>query len=296
MGRYLVLKFSKFLITLLSVLFILSLLEWSLPGSYQDDEWKVTEGLLSSPGSEWFKIFNSYLYAIFIKAESQSLVFMGRTVPEVLKLAAYNSLVILFLFLILTTFLITGALWVTSSTSERLVIRAHRLADIILSIPYLILVPVIVLLISDLRPSSSNVSFKILVISFLLSIRFFAVSLQVFLNSKRRLSVEPFSKTWFVIGGGKKGYIFRWLSPLILTPWLQMLPGSLVQLLIGNTLMETLFQYQGLGFLFVEALQSRDWPVLRPYMVWVCILFFSLQFLIDLVVGYLDPRLRDHNE
>ncbi|MHA1134021.1 MAG: ABC transporter permease [Alphaproteobacteria bacterium] len=61
--------------------------------------------------------------------------------------------------------------------------------------------------------------------------------------------------------------------------------------LIAYTLLtETVFQWPGMGFLFLEAVTRADIPVITTYLVLVGLLFVVVNTLVDLVSLALDPR------
>lgn len=55
---------------------------------------------------------------------------------------------------------------------------------------------------------------------------------------------------------------------------------------------ETVFQWPGLGALFVNAVQFVDVPVMSAYLLFVAFIFVLTSLMVDLVYVALDPRLR----
>ena len=58
---------------------------------------------------------------------------------------------------------------------------------------------------------------------------------------------------------------------------------------------ETVFQWPGLGALFVNAVQFVDVPVMSAYLLFVALVFVLTSLIVDLVYVALDPRLRTGN-
>jgi peptide/nickel transport system permease protein len=58
---------------------------------------------------------------------------------------------------------------------------------------------------------------------------------------------------------------------------------------------ETVFQWPGLGALFVNAVQFVDVPVMSAYLMFVAFVFVLTSLIVDLVYVALDPRLRTGN-
>jgi peptide/nickel transport system permease protein len=65
--------------------------------------------------------------------------------------------------------------------------------------------------------------------------------------------------------------------------------GSLIAFSI---ITETVFQWPGMGFLFIQAVQFADIPVMAAYLVLVAFFFVAINFLVDLLYVAVDPRLR----
>jgi peptide/nickel transport system permease protein len=77
------------------------------------------------------------------------------------------------------------------------------------------------------------------------------------------------------------------LIPVVTIAGLQL--GSIIAFAIVT---ETVFQWPGLGALFVSAVQFADVPVMAAYLVFVAFVFVVVNLLVDLTYVLLDPRLR----
>ena len=64
------------------------------------------------------------------------------------------------------------------------------------------------------------------------------------------------------------------------------------QLLGGAVVTETIFAWPGLGRLTVQALLNRDFPVVMAAVSVTSIVYTSMNLLVDLAYGWLDPRVR----
>ncbi len=65
--------------------------------------------------------------------------------------------------------------------------------------------------------------------------------------------------------------------------------GSLVAFSI---ITETVFQWPGMGFLFIQAVGFADIPVMAAYLVLVATIFVIINFIVDILYFVVDPRLR----
>jgi peptide/nickel transport system permease protein len=64
------------------------------------------------------------------------------------------------------------------------------------------------------------------------------------------------------------------------------------QLLGGAVITETIFAWPGLGRLTVQALLNRDFPVVMAAVSFTSIVYTLMNLLVDLLYGWLDPRVR----
>jgi peptide/nickel transport system permease protein len=63
-------------------------------------------------------------------------------------------------------------------------------------------------------------------------------------------------------------------------------------LLGGAIVTETVFAWPGIGRLAIEAIRSRDYPIVQASVLLVASMFVVINFLVDLAYGWLDPRIR----
>lgn len=63
-------------------------------------------------------------------------------------------------------------------------------------------------------------------------------------------------------------------------------------LISGTVVIEMLFAWPGTGQLAIQAINSRDYPVVQGVALVVTVIFVGLLFLVDVSYGLLDPRVR----
>lgn len=77
------------------------------------------------------------------------------------------------------------------------------------------------------------------------------------------------------------------LIPVITIIGLQL--GSLIAFAIVT---ETVFQWPGLGLLFITSIQGVDMPVIAAYLLMIGLLYVAINLVVDLLYAWADPRLR----
>jgi peptide/nickel transport system permease protein len=69
--------------------------------------------------------------------------------------------------------------------------------------------------------------------------------------------------------------------------------GVEIGILFAFTLLtETVFQWQGMGFMFLEAVERSDTALLVAYLVVVGAMFVVINTLVDIVYGFINPMVR----
>jgi peptide/nickel transport system permease protein len=77
------------------------------------------------------------------------------------------------------------------------------------------------------------------------------------------------------------------LVPVITIIGLQV--GALIAFAI---ITETVFQWPGMGLLFIQSVQQADIPVMSAYLMLVAVLFVGINVAVDMLYAAVDPRIR----
>jgi peptide/nickel transport system permease protein len=77
------------------------------------------------------------------------------------------------------------------------------------------------------------------------------------------------------------------MVPVITVTGLQL--GSIIAFAI---ITETVFQWPGVGLLFINAIQFVDIPVMAAYLMLISVMFVGINLIVDLLYVMVDPRLR----
>jgi peptide/nickel transport system permease protein len=77
------------------------------------------------------------------------------------------------------------------------------------------------------------------------------------------------------------------LIPVLTIMGLQL--GGLIAFAI---ITETVFQWPGMGLLFIQAVQFADIPVMAAYLCLIALIFVVINLVVDMLYFVVDPRLR----
>lgn len=93
---------------------------------------------------------------------------------------------------------------------------------------------------------------------------------------------------------GVRGRVVLWKSVLksSMLTIITLLALSIGSLLGGTAIIESIFMWDGVGKLAVDAITMRDYPLIQAYVVWMAIIYVMVNLITDLLYHVLDPRIR----
>ena len=117
-----------------------------------------------------------------------------------------------------------------------------------------------------------------------------------YLRQVRATVLDELSKD-YVAGARARGVKFS------VTLWKSIMKASLVtvitllmlsvgNLLGGTAIVESIFMWDGVGKMAVDAISMRDYPIIQAYVMWMAIIYVVVNLLTDLSYRFLDPRIR----
>ncbi len=68
--------------------------------------------------------------------------------------------------------------------------------------------------------------------------------------------------------------------------------GSLANLLSGTLLIEVIFSWPGMGRLLIQAINTRDYPLVQALVIIFALIYAGINLLVDLSYPLIDPRIR----
>lgn len=67
---------------------------------------------------------------------------------------------------------------------------------------------------------------------------------------------------------------------------------SIGNLMGGTTIVETIFMWDGVGKMAVDAITMRDYPIVQAYVAWMAVIYVVVNLITDILYHYMDPRVR----
>lgn len=79
---------------------------------------------------------------------------------------------------------------------------------------------------------------------------------------------------------------------MITLPLLTLICLSIGSLLGGSAIIETIFRWDGVGKLAIDAINLRDYPIVLAYVFYLSLIYMFINLIADILYHYLDPRIK----
>lgn len=117
-----------------------------------------------------------------------------------------------------------------------------------------------------------------------------------YLRQVRATVLDELSKD-YVLGARARGVKFsttliKSVMKASLVTIITLLTLSIGSLLGGTAIVESIFMWDGVGKLAVDAINMRDYPIIQAYVMWMAIIYVVVNLFTDLSYHFLDPRIR----
>ena len=101
-----------------------------------------------------------------------------------------------------------------------------------------------------------------------------------FIRTARAMGLTPF----------RINYVHALKNTLL--PVITIIGLNLGSLIAFSIVTETVFQWPGMGLLFITAVSFADIPVMAAFLVFVALIFVTINLIVDVIYVLVDPRLR----
>jgi peptide/nickel transport system permease protein len=122
--------------------------------------------------------------------------------------------------------------------------------------------------------------------------RYSAVSTRMMRSAMLEVLREDYIRTARAKGLWLKLILSRHALKNAMLPVLTIISLEFAFLLGGLVVTEQVFNLNGLGMLFVESISRRDYTLTQALVMLVATFFLTINFLVDIAYGWLDPRIR----
>lgn len=124
-----------------------------------------------------------------------------------------------------------------------------------------------------------------------LGIRPIAIIMQLTRSAMLDVLSQDYIRTAYAKGLSQYAVLTKHALRNALNPVVTAVSGWLVSVLTGAYFIEVIFDYKGLGYITIKALENFDFPVAMGSILFAASLFVLVSIITDIVYGFLDPRI-----
>jgi ABC-type dipeptide/oligopeptide/nickel transport system permease component len=164
------------------------------------------------------------------------------------------------------------------------------------AIPHFWLAPLLILLFSIylgwFPVSGTGTPLHAILPSFTLGVSLAAILVRMIRSSMLEELQSDYIRTARAKGTSARAILWKHALPNAMLPVLTILGLQFGSLLTGAIITETIFSWPGIGRLLIQAIYSRDYPLVQGCILVFAILYALVNLLVDLLYGALDPRIQ----
>jgi peptide/nickel transport system permease protein len=128
--------------------------------------------------------------------------------------------------------------------------------------------------------------------AFTLGIRPLAVIAELTRNSLLEVLSQDYIRTARAKGLGNRQVLIKHALKNAMNPVVTTSSGWFASLLSGAVFVEFIFDWKGIGLVIVNALDKYDFPVVMGAVLYISVILVIINILVDLLYGWMDPRVR----
>lgn len=125
-----------------------------------------------------------------------------------------------------------------------------------------------------------------------LGVRPLSVILQLSRNSLLEVLSMDYVRTARAKGLSSRVVLFKHSLKNAMNPVVTAISGMFASLMAGAVFIEIIFSWKGIGWEIVNALEKYDLPIVMGAVLIIAVIFVSINILVDIIYGVLDPRVR----
>ena len=117
-----------------------------------------------------------------------------------------------------------------------------------------------------------------------------------YIRQIRTIIIEQLQQDYVFFAQANGVKLYQLLFPNILKmsilPIITLIALSIGSLLGGSAIVESIFMWDGVGKLAIDAINHRDYPIVLAYTFYLSLIYIIVNLLADILYHYLDPRLQ----
>lgn len=232
-----------------------------------------------------------------IRGDFGNSIFQNRPVTTIISEVLPNTLELAFAALLISVLLGTLLGVISAVYQNSWLDNASVLLSVVgVSMPvFWFSLLMILVFASNLRwlPSTGQGSLRHLILpALVLGFSFMGTTTRTVRSSMLEVLNEKYVTTARAKGLGERSVILRHALRNALIPVITLIGLQFGFLLGGTVIVETIFGRQGIGFLLVNAIINKDFPLVQAGILLSAVMYLVINLAVDILYGFIDPRIR----
>lgn len=136
-----------------------------------------------------------------------------------------------------------------------------------------------------------NILYHLILPASVLSIQFIAILMRYTRAGLLEVMGQDYVRTARAKGVGNRVVTLRHAFPNALIPIVTVIGANFGSLIGGAVFVETVFSWPGMGMLFLDGIESRDYPLIMGIALFLALAILLVNMLTDVIYSWIDPRI-----
>jgi peptide/nickel transport system permease protein len=124
-----------------------------------------------------------------------------------------------------------------------------------------------------------------------LSVQFVAIMMRYTRAGLLEVMTQDYIRTALAKGLSRNQLMLRHAFPNALIPIVTVIGANFGALIGGAVFVETVFSWPGMGMLFLDGIESRDYPLIMGISLFMALTILMVNMLTDIIYSWIDPRI-----
>lgn len=136
-----------------------------------------------------------------------------------------------------------------------------------------------------------NILYHLAMPAMVLSLQFIGILMRYTRAGLLETMSQDYVRTARAKGLSPQQVLFRHAFPNTLIPIITVIGANFSALIGGAVFIETVFSWPGMGMLFLDGIESRDYPLIMGITLVMAVVILIINMLTDLIYSRIDPRI-----
>ena len=141
------------------------------------------------------------------------------------------------------------------------------------------------------RGDWKDIAYHLVLPAAALSVQFVAIMMRYTRSGLLEVMTQDYIRTARAKGVKRNKVLLRHAFPNTLIPIVTVIGANFGSLIGGAVFIETVLSWPGMGTLFLDGIESRDYPLIMGITLFMALAILLVNMLTDLVYSWVDPRI-----